>query len=435
MNREQVYFILGILFLLGVSGLFSLAKVVFLIIHSKRAAKEKTELETTISSFVEATGFNETISMGRIFCNVIAGILGYRLFLLCAPVLSGEWWWQLAYFLVAGLVIYTVSVFIPHAVGSLKPDTISVMLPFVFRMIRVPFVYPSRFAHFIYERSLKAFGYNEKFSFLSERQIDAIQSDMSSPEKEILEADERQMILNIFDFVETPVREIMTPRVDMCAINVKTSLAETIRILNEERHSRLPVYEDSVDNVIGILSNRDFLEWYTEYGEEEHFDLKNLIMTPIFVPYHKKIDDLLRQLRKQGNQLAMVVDEYGGIAGLVTVEDILEEIVGEIKDEDDSEEDNEVQRLKDGRYILDPLMTFSDLEAELGIQLKAPKDSHVETLSGLIQVTLGSIPTAGTEVVIEGFKFRVLQVKGTRMSKILVTVPPHHHHHHKKTKT
>ncbi|MDR1760754.1 MAG: hemolysin family protein [Fibrobacter sp.] len=439
MSREQVYFILGILFLLGVSNLFSLVKVVFLIIHSKRAGREKTELESKISAFVETTGFNETISMGRTFCNVSSGLLGYRLFMITAPSMSSEWWWLLAYFLVAGFLIYTVSVFIPHLIGSLKPDTISVALPLVFRMIRFPFIYPSRLAHFIYEKLLKAFGYNEKFSFLSESQIDAIQSDMSSSEKEVLEAEERQMILNIFDFVETPVREIMTPRVDMCAIDVKTPLAETIRILNEERHSRLPVYQDSVDNVIGILSNRDFLEWYTEHGEEEHFDLKDLVMPAIFVPYHKKIDDLLRELRKQGNQLAMVVDEYGGIAGLVTIEDILEEIVGEIKDEDDSDEDNEIQRLKDGRFILDPLMTFSDLEDELGIQLKAPKDSHVETLSGLIQVTLGSIPNAGTEVVIDGFKFRVLQVKGTRMSKILMTVPPHYHyhrhHHHKKTKT
>ena len=214
------------------------------------------------------------------------------------------------------------------------------------------------------------------------------------------------MILNIFDFVETPVREIMTPRVDMCAIDVDTSLEDLVKVLNNERHSRLPVYKETVDNIVGILSNRDFLEWYTEHRDEP-FDLMKLVMPPVYVPYHKKIDDLLTELRKTGNQLAIVVDEYGGTAGLVTLEDILEEIVGEIRDEDDMDEDEDVQKLKDGRYILDPLMTLSDLEYELDVELKPPENSHVETLSGLIQATLGIIPSPGAEVKIQGYTFRV----------------------------
>lgn len=437
MSREQIYLIIGIVVLLFVSGLFSFTKVVFLTIHSKRTGREKTKREKNVSACVETVGFSESISMGRIFCNVGSGLLGYRLFLGFienSSLMKYEWLFLLGYLIIAAFLIYMISVFIPNLFGSLKPDTLSAPLLVLFRMISVPLRYPSRMVNFIYGKLLKAFGYNEKFSFLSEEQIGAIQSDMSSLDKEPLEDEERQMILNIFDFVETPVREIMTPRVDMCAIDVKTSLEETIRILNEERHSRLPVYRDSVDDVIGILSNRVFLEWYTSRREED-FNLETLVKPAIFVPYHKKIDDLLGELRKSGNQLAMVVDEYGGIAGLVTVEDILEEIVGEIKDEDDEDEDDDVRHLKDGRYILDPLMTLSDLEDELNVHLKAPEKIHVETLSGLIQATLGSIPTAGTEVVINGFKFRVLKVKGTRMSKILMIAPPHYKHRHsKKTK-
>ena len=159
----------------------------------------------------------------------------------------------------------------------------------------------------------------------------------------------------------------MTPRVDMCAIDVDTPLENLVKVLNSERHSRLPVYKDTVDNIVGILSNRDFLQWYTERHGDEAFDIMKLVMPPVFVPYHKKIDDMLTELRKTGNQLAIVVDEYGGTAGLVTLEDILEEIVGEIRDEDDVDEEDDVQKLKDGRYILDPLMTLSDLEYELGV--------------------------------------------------------------------
>ena len=149
-----------------------------------------------------------------------------------------------------------------------------------------------------------------------------------------------------------------------------------------------------------------------------------IVMPPVFVPYHKKIDDLLTELRKTGNQLAIVIDEYGGTAGLVTLEDILEEIVGEIRDEDDTDEEDDVQKLKDGRYILDPLMTLSDLEEELGVELEAPENSHVETLSGLIQATLGVIPSPGAEVKVKGYTFRVLKMDGTRMEKVMMILPP-----------
>ncbi len=253
-------------------------------------------------------------------------------------------------------------------------------------------------------------------------QAQADLSDEADPDGEGLEQEERQMILNIFDFVETPVREIMTPRVDMCAVEVGTPLEELVKVLNTERHSRLPVYKETVDNIVGILSNRDFLEWFTEHRDEP-FDIMKLVMPPVFVPYHKKIDDMLTELRKTGNQLAIVVDEYGGTAGLVTLEDILEEIVGEIKDEDDVDEDEDVQRLKDGRFILDPVITLSDLEYKLGVELEAPENSHVETLSGLIQATLGIIPSPGAEVTIKGYTFRVLKMDGTRMEKVLMILP------------
>ena len=138
------------------------------------------------------------------------------------------------------------------------------------------------------------------------------------------------------------------------------------------------------------------------------------------MPQQKQIDDLLRELRENGNQLAIVVDEYGGVAGLVTVEDIVEEIVGEIKDEDDLEDDAMIQKLKDGRYIFNPLITLSDFEDATGIELQEPEDIHVETVSGLILAQLGTIPSAGAEVTLDGHKFRVLKMDGTRMTKVML---------------
>ncbi|MCQ2091717.1 MAG: hemolysin family protein [Fibrobacter sp.] len=410
-----------------VSFSFSLVKASFSAIYAKRDAKDREGREEKVAALVELGGFNETISIGRIFCNVGSGVLGFYLF----EMIPWDWvqqYWILAfvaYIVVACIIIYTFTVFFANLLGNLKPDTLAVVLIPLYRYIRLPFIVPAKICHALFVKSLKGMGYDSKLSFLPEERRDAVQADLSDDnggDGEGLEKEERQMILNIFDFVETPVREIMTPRVDMCAIDVDTSLEDLVKVLNSERHSRLPVYKETVDNIVGILSNRDFLEWYTEHGSET-FDIMKIVMPPVFVPYHKKIDDLLTELRKTGNQLAIVVDEYGGTAGLVTLEDILEEIVGEIRDEDDVDEEQDVQKLKDGRYILDPLMTLSDLEYELGVELEAPENSHVETLSGLIQATLGIIPSPGAEVVIKGYTFRVLKMDGTRMEKVLMIQP------------
>lgn len=423
-----IFYLVGFFACLLFSALYSLTKVVFL---NRKLVREPSPRDEKISFLADKPGFLETISVGRICFNLAAGILGFLLLKkwagVYAPVLLTEdfhIWLALSYVLVAGSLIYVCTVLIPNLLGNLKPGFLSVILYPLFAVLRLPVGWLARIFSWLYSRILRGCGYNPKLNFLSEEQREAIQSDISTTHEDSpLEEDERQMILNIFDFVETPVREIMTPRVDMCAIDISTSLEKTISVLNNERHSRLPVYRESIDNVVGILSNREFLEWYTNRKEGEKFELEKLVMPAIFVPYHKKIDDLLTELRRNGNQLAIVVDEYGGTAGLVTVEDILEEIVGEIRDEDDDEEDEDVQKLKDGRYILDPLMTLSDLEYELDVSLSVPEHSHVETLSGLIQATLGTIPAAGAEVVIDGYKFRVLKVDGTRMEKVLMILP------------
>ena len=426
-NNETLSIVVLCLLLLS-SAIFSATKCAFSLIYSKRDSKDRDDREEKIADIVKWRGFNECVSIGRIFGNVGAGLLGF--FMLenssWACVQEHPYVSLAVYAVVACVAIYIVSVFIPYLVANLKPDTLSVILVPLFRIIRLPFIPVAKVCHVLFVKLLELFGYDSKLSFLSEEMRDAVQADLSDTgdgEEEGLEKEEQQMILNIFDFVETPVREIMTPRVDMCAVDVDTPVEELVKVLNNERHSRLPVYKDTMDNIVGILSNRDFLEWYTEHGDEP-FDIMKIVMPPVFVPYHKKIDDLLTELRKTGNQLAIVVDEYGGTAGLVTLEDILEEIVGEIKDEDDGDEEDDVQKLKDGRYILDPLMTLSDLEDELEVELTPPEGSHVETLSGLIQATLGVIPSPGAEVKIQGYTFRVLKMDGTRMEKVMMILPP-----------
>lgn len=402
------------------SGLFSLIKTVFLALSVTTESEEDENLVNRVNAYVDAPGFNETVSIARTVLNLSAGVLGF----LATEVLTGGFYGHptigiLLYMLLAGFVEYAFVILLPNMFGAVRPETFSRVLLPVFKFLRLPFVLEAKCANWIYLKTHKALGYNPKLSFLSEDKRDALESDMSEEDDDALDEDERQMVLNIFDFVETPVREIMTPRVDMVTIDVTSTLEETIHVLNEERHSRVPVYRDSVDNIIGVLSARDFLEWYTEHGTE-NFDLQSLLNPVVFVPQQKQIDDLLRELRENGNQLAVVVDEYGGVAGLVTVEDIVEEIVGEIKDEDDLDDDAMIQKLKDGRYVFNPLITISDFADATGIELHEPEGVHVETVSGLILANLGAIPSAGAEVNVDGHKFRVLKMDGTRMTKAML---------------
>ncbi len=418
MDHVTLYLALAIACVI-LSGIFSLAKTVFLELSVTTESEEDEKLVSRVNSYVDAPGFNETISIARTILNVSAGVLGFIAAYALTRGFYGEFLLGIIlYLILSGMIVYSFVILLPNMFGALWPETLSHVLLPIYKYLRLPFVLEAKLANRLYVKVHKALGYNPKLNFLSEDKREALKSDMSDDE-DALDEDERQMILNIFDFVETPVREIMTPRVDMVAIDVTSSLEETIRILNEERHSRVPVYRDSIDNIIGILSARDFLEWYTERHEKEKFDLQELLNPVNFVTQQKQIDDLLRELRENGNQLAIVVDEYGGVAGLVTVEDIVEEIVGEIKDEDDLEDDAMIQKLKDGRYVFNPLITLSDFEDATGVEFDEEESVHVETVSGLILAKLGAIPSVGAEVKIGGNRFRILKMDGTRMTKAM----------------
>ncbi|GHV16342.1 hypothetical protein AGMMS49938_16260 [Fibrobacterales bacterium] len=277
----------------------------------------------------------------------------------------------------------------------------------------------SSFSSFFLRLIIRVVGYERLLELLPEHIPSSSQNEGGEA---TLEEEERQMIRNIFSFADTPVREVMTPRVEMHAIDVQTPLPDVIKALNGERYSRLPVYSGTIDSVIGILSNREFLEWYTE-RQNEPFDLKKLARPAIFIPPSKKIDAVLHELRASNSHLAIVIDEYGGTAGLITMEDILEEIVGEIGDEDDAQDDLGFVKLPSGQYQIDPLITLSDLEDGLDVHFSIPDTERIETLSGLIQFALGSIPEEGTSVQIQGYVFRVKKMDGTKMEEVLMELP------------
>ncbi|HNV68234.1 MAG TPA: hemolysin family protein, partial [Candidatus Ozemobacteraceae bacterium] len=179
----------------------------------------------------------------------------------------------------------------------------------------------------------------------------------------IIERDEKEMISSVFEFGDTLVREVMVPRPDIVSVPITMKLDDLLKLVREDGHSRFPVYEASLDKILGVLYVKDLLMRYDEIRAS--FDLHKLLRSVYFVPETKKLDDLLREFQKRKSHMAMVVDEFGGVSGLVTIEDLLEEIVGEIVDEYDLDEQAQFVRVNDHTFVVDARMSISDLETEL----------------------------------------------------------------------
>lgn len=235
-----------------------------------------------------------------------------------------------------------------------------------------------------------------------------------SDEEGIFEEEEQELIHSVFVFGDTIVREVMVPRIDMVAVDVDAPIEEVLTLVIREGHSRIPVYEESVDNIIGIIYAKDLLIHMSKGLID--VPLRQLLRPAYYVPESKKVDELLRELQKKRLHMAVVVDEYGGTAGLVTIEDLLEEIVGEIFDEYDLEE-TMVEVLDERTIRMDARVNIFEANEILNTNLSG---DNVDTIGGFVYGLFGRIPSTGEEVHFDGLTFRVERVIGRRISKILI---------------
>ncbi len=236
-----------------------------------------------------------------------------------------------------------------------------------------------------------------------------------------LDEDEREMIQSIFTFHDTAVREIMIPRIDMIALDGDLAAAEALNMVIDEGHSRIPVFEGSVDKVVGILYAKDLLKLHRDGNfSGAGVKLADLAREAYFIPESKKIDEVLDEFRSKRIHMAVVIDEYGGTAGLVTLEDVIEEIVGEIEDEFDAEEN--LLTWVDARTVrLDPKIDLEDLAEALGVPFEDAEGAETsETLGGLIYEAAGNVPERGDTVEVAGFKITVEDVADQRLMMVLM---------------
>lgn len=304
------------------------------------------------------------------------------------------------------LLILLLGQLIPKAIAVRRPESVANYIARPLDILATLFSPLVRLVGFMAtggsERSTDMLAREEEFRML----VDV------GEEEGIIEEEEREMIEGVFDLGDTVAREVMIPRIDIVGVEAATSLREALDVIIECGHSRIPVYDASIDHIIGLLYAKDVLR-YLRDGVSEPV-VRDMMRPVYYIPESKRVDDLLSELKRMKVHIAIVVDEYGGTAGLVTIEDLIEEIVGEIQDEYDVEEPIS-ETISAQETIYDARVDLDDVNYELDLDLPT-EDS--DTLGGLIYSRLGRVPEVGDEVRIGNVRLTVLTMEGRRIGKV-----------------
>lgn len=329
------------------------------------------------------------------------------------------------YILVAFVIIglqLAFGIIVPQRLGRSKPEKWSLRLMGIVNAIMIilkPFTaIISGIAYVILK--LVGIDYRDDTENVTEEEIMSIVNE--GHEQGILEEQEAEMISNIIEMDEKEAAEIMTHRKNIVAIDGDWTLAQTVEFIISENNSRFPVYEEDIDNIIGILHIRDAFSWYKKEGMEDKKvkELNDILREPRFIPETRNIDMVFRDMQKDKNHMDIIIDEYGQTAGIITMEDILEEIVGNIMDEYDEDEENIVKQ-SDDTYIIKGTTALSDIEDELDVTFN---EEDYDTLNGYLINKLERIPSEDEKIVIETdeFKFEVLSIEGKMITLVKMTI-------------
>ncbi len=414
-----VIIVLGILF----SAFFSGAEVAFFSLDKKvdqytiEEAKKDASLARVLHMLDKPRQLLATVLIGNTFANIITAV--------GAAVVTGR---IVAMFGLPRLLVFTMEIVVltivivilaeitPKLLALNKPLTVSRKLS---RLLYFFFVILAPFSRLISQGTRIL----EKYI---PRPSDTISSEDLKAIAEVgelhgsIRGDEREIIENVIEFGKTYVREIMTSRVNISAISSKNTLKEVLAMIRDKGISRLPLYDNDLDNIIGIIHSKDLLPYIdTDFGETT-INWKTLARKALFVPTTKKLDDLLREFQNEKTHMAIVVDEYGGTEGLITLDDVLEEIIGEITDEH-TETVELFTRKKSGNYIFDAKIDLDDMSDILTMELTSDNDEY-ETLGGLVYHLFERIPEEGETMIFKGLELTVNKMENNRLSKVEVKV-------------
>lgn len=416
------YFRLALLVcLLIFSGFFSGSEVALFSLDSKKIKEIKKEFRLIgnyIASLIEyPRRLLVTILIGNTLVNVWSSLIAVTLILDLARVFH----WDVEIALTIQIVILTILILL---FGEITPKVWASKYPVqISKFVAIPLYWVSVLVFPISKTLTDLIRY-----FVAKLKIDKTSTAILSSEftdlaslgveKGTIEEDEQELIDGIVSFKTVTAREVMTPRVDLAAISTDTSFDELISLITESGHSRIPVYENNLDNIIGVIYAKDLLPYLTNEELKKKLVLGKLVRKAMFVPESKLISDLMHEFQSKNMHVGIVVDEYGGTAGLVSLEDILEEIVGEIRDEYDKEE-NSITKINDKTYLVLGKLPIYELNELLEVDLASENDDY-DTVGGFIFTQIGSIPEVGLSFKYNGLLFTVKEVENKRINKVLI---------------
>jgi len=410
---------------LSTSSLTMLIILLILIILSAFFSSAETALTTvskiTIRSMIEE-GNKKAIIVDKIINNqgkmLSAILIGNNLVNIIASALSTilaqNLFGQYAISFATGLLTIVVLIF-----GEITPKSLATLNALKLSLAYAKIIYSLMFlltpAIFIINKMayffmrLMGIDPTKKMASITETELRTIVD--VSHEEGIIEKEERQMINNVFDFGDAIASDVMVPKIDMTMADINSTYDELIKIFRSEKYTRIPIYQDSTDNVIGIINMKDLLL----YNPEEIFDVRKYLRSAFYTYESKKLSELMMEMKKTSVNIVIVLDEYGVTAGLITLEDLLEEIVGEIHDEYDLDEDEPIKKISENIYILEGQMKIDDLNDYLGVNLSS---DDYDSIGGLIIEKLDRLPTAGDKITIDSLSFKVTSMDKMRINYV-----------------
>jgi CBS domain containing-hemolysin-like protein len=397
--------------LLALSAFFSAAETALTTVNKLRIRSledDDVRGAKTVSKLIEEPGkMLSAILIGNNIANITASSLSTTL----AIEYFGNQWVGLA----TGFLTLFILIFgeiTPKSISAIHAEKLSLRIAapiYLITKLLTPVI-------FIVNKLCKGFMFllridpKSKTSAITENEFRSILD--YSHEEGVIESEERRMITNVVDFGDSLAKDVMVPRIDMAFANVDFTYDELVQAFSEEKYTRMPVYSETRDNVIGIVNMKDIF-FYN--GDKENFNILDILRDPYFTYEYKKTSELLIEMRKASISLAIVLDEYGATAGLITIEDLLEEIVGEIRDEYDEDEEDSIQAVSENEFIVDGNTKLDDINEVLGLDLES---DDYDSIAGHIIYLLDHLPDEGETVTDDNITFTVAAVDKNRIDKV-----------------
>ncbi len=426
MDPSDAIQVLVLLALVGLSAFFSSAETALVTVNKIRIRNlidEGDRRAITLSKLIEDQGkMLSAILIGNNIVNISASSLST---LMVTRWLAGTGLAALAAGISTGVLTLTVLVF-----GEITPKTCATIHSEKIALAYAPVIYGWMIAAtpLIYIMNHLSMGIlflmrvnpEDRSDAYTEEEIRTIVE--VSHEDGVIEPEERKMINNVFDFGDATAKDVMVPKVDMSFLNVTASYHEMLELYKENKYTRYPVYEESTDNVIGMINVKDLLI----YEDKEHFDSRNIMREVLYTHEHKKTSDIMLEMKQSSTNLAIVLDEYGVTSGMVTMEDLLEEIIGDIRDEYDEDEETLVTQINEREFVVAGAMSLDDLNDYLELDEKGLRleSEDYNSIGGIIIGLLDHLPEVGEEAVTEnGIRLIADSVEKNRINEVHIILP------------